>query len=250
MSTHPKILTVDIETSPNLADVWQLFNQNVGLSQLRQSTRMLCFAAKWHHEKQVIFKSEFHDGVSEMVNEAWRLLDEADILITYNGNGFDIPHLKREFVLAGLPPPSPFDSIDLLRKVKKEFRFASNKLDHVSAQILGKRKLKHEGHDLWVKCMAGDEKAWARFRRYNIQDVRLTERLYDAILPWISAHPHVGLYRDPSVNSCANCGSDDLKPRGYSYTKISVYPRFCCGNCGKWSKGARREAGVDARGVS
>lgn len=247
MSTHPRILTIDIETSPNLADVWGLWNQNIGISQLRQSTRVLCFAAKWHHEKQVIFKSEFHDGYSAMVQAAWDLLDEADVLVHYNGNSFDVPHLKREFVLAGLTPPAPFDNIDLLRKVKKEFKFPSNKLDYVAMQILGKRKVKHEGHELWTKCLAGDEKAWARMRRYNIQDVRLTERLYDAILPWIGGHPHVGLYRDPSVNSCSNCGSDDLKPRGLAYTKISAYQRYRCEGCGKWSRGARREAGVDAR---
>jgi hypothetical protein len=250
MSAHPRMLTIDLELSPNLADVWSIWNVNVSLSQLRQSARVISFAAKWHDEKQIVFKSEYHDGYSNMIQAAWDLLDEADVLIHFNGNSFDVPHLRREFLMAGLLPPAPFENVDLLRVVKKQFRFPSNKLDYVSDQILGRRKAKHEGHELWVKCMAGDERAWARMRRYNIQDVRLTEQLYDALLPWIPGHPHVGLYRDPSVNSCSNCGSDNLKARGYAYTKVSAYPRFRCEDCGKWNRGARREAGVDARGVS
>lgn len=245
----PRILTIDIETSPNLADVWGLWQQNVGITQLRQSTRMMCFAAKWHGEREVIFKSEFHDGYLPMVKAAHALLDEADVLVHFNGNSFDVPHLMREFLQADLGPPSPFDNVDLLRAVKKKFRFPSNKLDYVSQAVGFKGKVKHEGHTLWVKCMAGDEAAWGRMRRYNIGDVRLTERLYDRLLPWIPAHPHVGLYRDPSVDCCSRCGSDRLQRRGMAYTKISAYQRWQCQGCGAWGRSGRREAGVDVRGV-
>ncbi len=53
-----KILTIDIETSPNLAHVWGLWNQNVGLPQLLEPTQMISFAAKWYETKSVQFYSD------------------------------------------------------------------------------------------------------------------------------------------------------------------------------------------------
>ena len=42
--TKPKILFVDIETSPIIADVWQLFDQNVGLNQIQQDWSIIAWA--------------------------------------------------------------------------------------------------------------------------------------------------------------------------------------------------------------
>ena len=42
-----KTLTLDIETAPQVAHVWGLWQQNVGLPQLLESGYVMCFAAKW-----------------------------------------------------------------------------------------------------------------------------------------------------------------------------------------------------------
>ena len=68
-----KILAIDIETSPNLADVWGLWQQNVSLNQLRESTRMLCFAAQWQGSKRITFASEWGDG-PDMQRQAHEML--------------------------------------------------------------------------------------------------------------------------------------------------------------------------------
>src|SRR5690242_13408889 len=143
-----KALVIDIETSPNLAHVWGLFNQNVSINQLRESTQVICWAAKWVGKPGVLFASDHHDGHEVVVQQAWELIDEADSLVTYNGANFDTKHLNREFLLAGLAPPSPVLQIDLLRTMRKQFRFTSNKLDHVSQQLGVGKKVKHEGHEL------------------------------------------------------------------------------------------------------
>ena len=110
----PKILTLDCETSPNIADVWGLWQQNVSLNQLRESTRMISFAAKWLGKPRVEFYSEFHNGRVEMIHRAHEMCNEADVMIHYNGRTFDVPHLNREFIENGFAPPSPFQQIDLL----------------------------------------------------------------------------------------------------------------------------------------
>ncbi|WP_424214806.1 ribonuclease H-like domain-containing protein [Streptomyces sp. BI20] len=235
-----KTLTIDIETSPNLAHVWGLFNQNVGLAQLRETSELMCFAAKWYDSPEVIFRSTHHDGKAAMVEKAHELLEEADAVVHYNGQRFDIPHLNREFLEAGLTPPAPFAQVDLLKVVKRQFRFTSNKLDHVVQRLGIGAKTAHTGHQLWADCLAGDQKAWDLMRKYNCQDVRVTEDLYDYLLPWIPSHPHHGLYSEAAEDVCPNCGSAELKKEGRAYTSVSVFQRYRCSGCGKWSRGNKR----------
>lgn len=242
-------MTLDIETSPNLAHVWGLWQQNVGLSQLLESGEVICFAAKWHGDEQTMFFSSFHHGKTLMIKTAHELLDQADAVIHFNGARFDIPHLNREFVEAGLTPPSPYAQIDLLKVVKKQFRFPSNKLDYVTKALGLDHKVSHAGHQLWVKCMAGDYQSWEEMKKYNVQDVVITEQLYDRLLPWISSHPSHGLYEDGEEERCPNCGSTNLKREGKAYTAVSAYQRFSCKDCGRWSRGGKRLSGVEIRGV-
>lgn len=245
-----RALVIDIETSPNLAHVWSLWDQNVSLSQLQEVGQVIAFAAKWLDGKRVEFRSDFHDGHDVMIRRAHELFDEADALIHYNGTRFDVPHLQREFLLAGLNPPSPHKDIDLLRTVRSRFKFASNKLQHVSTQLGLGGKVEHTGHDLWVRCMAGDPKAWATFKRYNIQDVALTEALYHRLLPWTVNHPHRGLIDGVVDPSCSRCGGTHLQRRGFEFTAAGRYQRLQCQDCGAWSRGAKRLAGVDARAAA
>ena len=234
-----RTLVIDIETGPNLAWVWGLWDQNVSLSQLENASHVMCFAAKWLGDRRVVFYSEHHDGHAAMVDAAWRLLDEADAVIGYNAKGFDVKHLHREFVLADMPPPSPHKDIDLLTVARGRFKFVSNKLDHVAAELGVGNKLKHQGFELWRKCIDGDEKAWATMKRYNVQDVRLTERVYERLLPWIKGHPHPGLYGGDALG-CPNCGGSNMEPNGTATTGTTNYGRLRCADCGANARTARR----------
>lgn len=245
----PKILTLDIETSPNLAHVWSLWNTNVGLNQLLESGEVMCFAAKWHGKGKIHFFSSYHHGKAAMVQAAHDLLTEADIAVHYNGRKFDIPHLNREFVVAGMPPPAPYQQVDLLAVARKAFRFPSNKLDHVVGALDLGKKVQHAGHSLWVDCLAGRESAWRDMRKYNRHDVLITERLYDRLLPWIPSHPHHGLYRAEVEDCCPNCGSDQLIRQGTAKTSVGLFQRLQCKRCGTWTRASRRLAGVSTTQV-
>jgi hypothetical protein len=245
-----RILILDIETTPNIAHVWGLWQQNVGLNQLVQATETLCFAAKWHGEKDVMFHSK-RDGGDLMVDAAHQLMAEADAIVHYNGNQFDIPTLNREFIMGGWSPPAPSKQIDLLRTVKSKFRFQSNKLDFVAQELGIGKKAKTGGHELWVGCMAGDEKSWATMKKYNEQDVRLTEKLYERLLPWIDGHPNVAIYDyHGHVEVCTNCGSTNLQKRGFAYTPMRVFQQYRCQNCGKYLRGSKAHNGATIQGVA
>ena len=205
--------------------------------QLAESTEIICFAAKWVGKHKIIFRSVYHDGKEKMLQTIWELLDETDVVIHYNGRRFDVPHLNREFLQAEMPPPAPFRQIDLLQATKKQFRFPSNKLDYVANALGIGEKLKHEGFDLWRRCMANEESAWNLMRQYNINDVALTELLYERLLPWIPSVPSQSAYSEELV--CPSCGSENLHPRGTAYTQQSSYQRYRCHSCGRWSRGTK-----------
>lgn len=239
-----KILTLDIENRPNMAYVWGLFNQNISIGQVAEHAETFSFAAKWHHKKQVEFYSTFHHGKEEMVGQAHRLLDEADVVVGYNSKNFDLKHLNREIVLAELDKPSPYQQVDLLHVVRSQFRFTSNKLDYVAQQFGLGAKTSHSGFDLWLRCMQGDEKAWALMRKYNKQDVVLTEALYDRLRPWVPNHPSVPLHDGTEGDACRNCGGVDLRNEGYAYTSQSKFQRFQCRDCGRWGRATKAIARV------
>jgi len=229
-----KILILDIETAPNLGHVWSLWKQNIGLSQLLESSYLLCFAAKWVGEKEVHFASIKADGVEQMRKKAHSLLEEADVVVHYNGTSFDIPTLNKEFLLQKLAPPSSYKQIDLYRAVKKKFRLPSYKLAY-AAKLLGLGgKVSHEGHELWIKCMDGQPAAWRTMKEYNIGDVQLTERLYKRLLPWIPSHPNKQLYDgDHGSNKCPSCGGNGNR-RGEFVSLTAVYQRYQCRKCSGW----------------
>ena len=168
-----KILLLDIETSPNTAHVWGLWQQNVSINQLMESSYVLCYAAKWLNSDEMLFDSVQQSKPKAMLKGIHGLLNEADAVVHYNGTKFDIPTLNKEFLLHRYAPPSPYKQIDLLRVVRSQFRFPSNKLDYVAQRLGLGQKHAHEGHELWVKCMNGDKDAWKRMADYNIQDVIL-----------------------------------------------------------------------------
>ena len=180
-----KILVIDIETMANLAWVWGTWQQNIQPKAIVKHKRTISFAAKWVGQEKVVFYSEHHQGRELMVRAAWDLLNDADAVVGYNSKRFDIKHLNTEFKLEGFPPPTHFQHIDLYQITKREFAFGSNKLESVADRMgLGKKR-EHEGFALWLKCEAGDAKAWRSMRDYNRQDVRLTELLFEDFRPWI-----------------------------------------------------------------
>lgn len=232
-----KILHLDIETAPNKVYAWGLWGQDIHIDQIVEAGYTLCWAAKWHGQGKVLFDSIQKSGKEAMVQGIYALIEEADAVCHYNGAKFDMPTLNREFILQGLQPPPPYKQIDLLQTARRQFRFPSNKLDYIAQQLGLGSKTKHKGMQLWNECMDGDEKAWRTMERYNKQDVRLLEKLYLKLLPWIQHHPNHALYQVRPRPACKSCGSMSLQQRGYSRTTAQVYRRYQCKNCGTWQRG-------------
>lgn len=235
----PNVLLLDIETAPLTAYVWGLFDQNVSIDQIVEHGHILCVSWKWLGSSKVEY-------VKVVGNEAAGLkkvhdaLDLADYVIHYNGTKFDIPTLHREFLLNELHPPSPVREIDLLRAVRRKFRFSSNKLDYVCQRLGLGNKVHHKGMSLWKDCMSGKSAAWKVMKEYNIHDVVLLEKLYKKLLPWIPNHPNTTMFALDKL-SCPRCSSTHYLKRGLQHTATRTYQRYRCDNCHSWFRSVKSE---------
>ena len=190
--------------------------------------------------KTVTYKKR---GNKNYLQAIWDMIDEADAVIHYNGKKFDMKHLNREFVEAGMAPPHQPKDIDLLTTVRSRFAFPSNKLDYVAGKLLGEYKVQHAGMELWTQCIANNRDAWKVMKEYNIQDVELTEKLYEKLRGWIKNHPNHGLFvADQTDPVCRNCGSRHVVSKGpeYDYTNVFSYQRYKCVDCGANLRGRKR----------
>lgn len=240
-----RTLALDLETAPALVWTWSLWKPVIGHTQVKESSRILCFSAQWDGDRKTQFYSEWGDGRQAMLQALYELLDEADVVVTYNGKKFDVPWIEGELIVAGFTPPSPYKQVDLYQVIRSHSRFLSNKLDYAATRLLDDQKVTHSGFQLWLDCMAGDEKAQRLMERYAKKDTALLIPLYHRLRPWISQHPNVALHND--TEGCPKCGSDDLERRGYATTSVSKFQRYRCRSCGGWSRDATRVGAVSSR---
>ena len=244
----PKILVLDIETAPILANVWGLWRNNVGLNQIKSDWFILSYAAKWlGSPEDEIFYKDMRGKVSteddrDILDELWKLLDEADICLTQNGISFDIPKIKARMVLSGYKPFSPVKHIDTLHIAKREFNFTSNKLAYMTDKLCEKyKKLDHgkfSGFELWAEMMRDNLEAFEECEEYNKYDVLSLEELYTKLQAWDSKHVNFNLYTDEESHRC-RCGSDRIREDGFAYTSVSKFQQYKCLDCGATTRGRK-----------
>lgn len=214
-----------------------MWDENISPDQLIDEGGLLCFCAKWSDERDYQFYSKWEHGRKVMAEKLLELFSQADAVVTYNGDKYDIPKTYGEILLAGLKPPPPPTSIDLLKTVKK-MGFVMNRLAYIGPLLGAGGKVKHHGFNLWKEVMNGSERAQGQMQRYCIRDVRLLVRLYSRILPFIRNHPYMGKTKS---SECGACNSTKLHSRGYRRTKSFKIQRLQCQTCGSWQDGRREK---------
>lgn len=242
---EPKILVLDIETAPITAYVWGLFDQNIGLNQIKYDWYFLMWAAKWYGDpasKVILMDNRRAKNIRDdrrLVKGLWKLLNEADIVITQNGDKFDLRKFNARAIIHGLPPVDPFKSTDTLKESRKVFGFTSHKLEYMTEHVNKKyKKLKHEkypGFELWKAVLAGDQQAWKDMGIYCVHDVLATDEFFTTIRGWIKLQ-NIARYFDDDKMRC-RCGSINVYKKGFVYTDMGKYQGYKCKDCGKRPRG-------------
>lgn len=238
-SSGPKILLLDIETSPMLGFCWSLWENNIALNQLEKDWHVLSWSAKWLDKKEIIYKDQRNAKNIEddkvLLKGIWELLDEADVVIGQNSKRFDIKKLNARFIMNGMAPPSPFRQIDTMILAKRHFAFTSNKLEYLSNNLCKNfKKLKtkkFQGFELWKACLDGNIQAWKEMEAYNKMDVLALEELYKKLAPWDNS-VNLNVYGNPGQNICS-CGNAKFESKGYTFTNTGKFKRMRCTKCRK-----------------
>lgn len=237
----PKILVVDIETKPLEVYVWGLYDNDVGLNQIKEDWSILSWAAKWLDKEEIFYKdqrdaSNYRDD-KELLIPLWQLLDEADVIVTQNGKKFDEKKINARFIINKMPPPSSFRHVDTAQLARRRFGFTSNKLEYLSDKLCTKhKKLKHKqfpGMELWVECLKGNMDAWEEMRLYNIEDILTLEELYHVLSPWCKT-VNMGTYEEGDM---CTCGNTEFIKNGHRWEDLAKYQRYRCSRCQKEYRG-------------
>jgi len=235
-----KILIFDIETAPIIAYTWGLYDQTIGLNQIKTDWHLLAWAAKWHGDppSKALYmdnrKAKDVTNDKKLVKGLADLLDKADIIITQNGDAFDVKKLNARAIINGLPPIKSCRSTDILKEGRKVFKFTSHKLEYISDKLNKKyKKLKHyeyPGFELWKAVLAGNKKAWQVMKKYTIHDVLATEEAYNTIQDWIKTH-NLATYIDDLDLRCL-CGNLVGRKAGYYYSDTGKFQVYRCSKKG------------------
>ena len=183
-------------------------------------------------------KPNFEDVDKDLMIDLHKWMSKSKILIGHNIDRFDIRKVTARFIKYGLEPLHKIQTIDTYKKHKQIADTSGNGLNHITKYYsIGK---KYETmKNLAKKCLEGDMSAWKEFKKYNIQDVVINEKLYLKERGWYKGAPNLNtIYQS---NNCPKCQSDQFTKRGKELLVSGAYQGYLCMNCGHRFRGEKIE---------
>jgi hypothetical protein len=200
----PGDLVIDIETAPILSYTWGTFKQNVNIPDgIVEDWCILSYAAKWVGKPEVFYQDTGGRGVDKVRDDSilmpglWALMNKARNVIAQNGNRFDVKKINWRLVYHKFPPYDPVRISDTLLASRRLFAATSHKLAWLAEKLTDTPKSKHRkfpGMELWVECLKDNPAAWVEMKKYNIQDIKATEKLWIRQQEWIQNRSKLGTY--------------------------------------------------------
>jgi hypothetical protein len=177
----PKVLYLDIETALMKVYVYDLYvpNKRINKEMIAQNSFVITWSAAWLNPDNTI-RSQMSGTVTtaeakkqndkRIITDIHALMDEADYVVTHNGNRFDVKVLNWRFLLYRLPFPE-YKKIDTFA-LSNQTRPPSRGLEPLSLALGGEAK---KGLDRaeWIEIVeTGNPKLLAKARRYCRGDVK------------------------------------------------------------------------------
>jgi hypothetical protein len=184
---------LDIETSLVDARVFRTGTQFIGAHQMSNHTKILTAAGGtmydlytkgekgvWafsnHMDKKRFKKDPLDDTF--VLERLWDICDKADVIVAHNAQ------LGR-FLQKGWKLPTKF-SVVCTYKGLHNYAFTSKKLDSLSKQLIGERKISTDW-SLWDRCSNGEVAAFEEMLEYNKGDI--TPTLFDVYMRTCAYYP-------------------------------------------------------------
>lgn len=243
MNKSLRIILLDLETLPDLKAAmpfWTQLSNYPGLTLKASISSIICAGWKEINSKSVqcINAWDFKEWDKDINNdirviEAIReVLLTADVVVTWNGKGFDWKFLETRALMHGLKPLPKIHHVDGKQVAKSNLFLFNNRLQTAAKALTDTEKLENGGWELWEKVMAKDKKAMDLMSRYCKQDIRTLEAVFRVLLPYCKL-PNANMFKKELV--CPTCASQNIQRRGERVTLSSIHQRYQCQDCGSWS---------------
>ena len=230
----PKRLFYDIETSYNIVKSWRIgFNINLNMEDIIQERAIITIAYKWEGEEDVTVLSWNKGCDKKIIEDFVKVMAEADELVGHNVDRYDTKFIMARALKHNIPVLPKYQSTDTLKLAKKHFMLNSNKLDYI-AQYLGiGHKTKHRGLSMWDDIiLRNDSKALEEMIEYNVQDVFLTEQVYNKLMEYSLPKVNHASKQTGNKHTCPQCGSDHAELHKTYISSTGTKTRLMnCLNC-------------------
>lgn len=263
-TNEPKLLFLDIEKTQALSGHFDQWQVNLSQDHKFRESHILSHSFAWGNGvvegsvldadelKKDVLRSFIEDDITtrideNLVYELWALLDNADVVVAYNGKRYDIKEINSAFLKYGLSPPSPYKVIDPMVIAKQKFRLPFKSMKYL-AEFLGVTlKIENSGIKLWKACLLGDHKAIETMLEYNKGDIVTLRDIFYKIIAWGNDGVNMALYNESGSPSCPHCASTDLEEVSgkFVYTAESKYVLYKCNTCTAKVRGNSRQNKVN-----
>lgn len=228
MRKEPRVLIWDIETT-NL-------NASFGT--------VLAIAHKWLGEQKVNvptildYKKKGMLDDKQLIEGFKEAYCKADYTVAHYGKRFDRPFIQTKCLKHRLGPLPDIPMMDTCEVAWKNFKLHSNRLGAWLEYLDCKHEKRAMRTDDWLHAAHGCTKAMKAVKDRAKYDVLGLEEVFIAMRPWMK-EPVRQLFTNERGN-CTSCGSDKLQSRGLERTRLNIFPRFQCQDCGKWMRGTAK----------
>lgn len=230
----PKILVWDVESTPVDAVLFNSGKQYVSHDKLMSHTKIICIGYKYLGEpmsktKHLVWDKDQNDKA--MVAKFSEIVNDADAMLTHNGDGFDLPLLNARVLYHGLPPIAFPLSIDTCKLSRRAFRLPSHSLAFLSRYLQLGKKMDTGGFELWWQVWKeNDKKALTKMVKYCMQDVKLLEKVFKRMRPYIKTVFNLAVFLGDS-RLCPNCGGKLNVHDTRVVTMLRQVTRLKCKKC-------------------
>lgn len=228
-------LFFDIETSPNIGFFWKSGHEiDVPHQDIIKERAVICICYKWEGERKIYSLSwDKNQDDKEMLQKFVQLMQQADEVVTHNGDFFDIRWIRTRCIKHGISMPYDITSLDTIKFARNKFYFNSNRLDYLGKFLGFGGKKDTGGIDLWKKIVLEKSKsAMATMISYCKRDVQLLEDIFHKLNNYVPSKTHFG----GGVVSCPECGSNKLVVNKHRITASgSKKTTLQCQECGKYN---------------
>ena len=207
----PKRLFYDIETSYNIVKSWRVgYNLSLQPEDIIKERAIITIAYKWEGEEDVTVLSWDKGCDKKIIEDFVKVMSEADEMVGHNLDRYDTKFIMGRALKHGIPALPKYQSTDTLKLAKKHFMLNSNKLDYI-AQYLGLgHKVRHRGMSMWDDIIQRNcPKAMDEMVEYNIQDVILTEKVFNKLTEYSLPKVNHASKQTGDKHTCPQCGSTD-----------------------------------------